>query len=153
MKVNGQYYYLNKCQTHKHIGDDIFSFRKTAHWCTCIVCATHSNCCGNIDFLSPELRVKRIEEIKERLVEFWQCNDIAFEWKMQFLCFTILPGSAEVHVIWGGTVKHLLTAYFIGNISAKKISKCVHASKLRQTKGGTFFETQCISTEMQSDSN
>jgi len=24
----------------QHITDDIFSFRKTAHWCTCIVCAT-----------------------------------------------------------------------------------------------------------------
>ena len=97
-----------------------FSFRKTAHWCTGNVCATHSNCCGNLDFLSPESWVKKIEEIKERLVEFWQCNDIAFEWKMQFSCITILPGSAEVHVIWGGTVKHLLTAYFIGNIPAKK---------------------------------
>jgi len=31
-----------------------FSFRKTAHWCTCIVHATQSNCCGALDFLSPE---------------------------------------------------------------------------------------------------
>jgi len=38
----------------KHITDDIFSFRKTAHWCTCIVHATQSNCCGTLDFLSPE---------------------------------------------------------------------------------------------------
>ena len=38
----------------KHITDDnFFSFRKTAHWCTCIVRATQSNCCGALDFLSP----------------------------------------------------------------------------------------------------
>jgi len=40
--------------------------------------------------------------------------------KMRFLCFPILPGSAEAQVIRGGTVKRLLIAYFIGNISAKK---------------------------------
>ena len=39
---------------------------------------------------------------------------------MQFSCFSILPGSAEAQVIWGGIVKRLLIAYFIGNISAKK---------------------------------
>jgi len=37
--------------------------------------------------------------------------------KMRFSCF---PGIAEAQVIWGGTVKRLLIAYFIGNISAKK---------------------------------
>jgi len=31
-----------------------------------------------------------------------------------------LPGSAEAQVIWGGIVKRLLIAYFIGNIVAKK---------------------------------
>ena len=46
--------------------------------------------------------------------------------KMQFSCFPVLPGSAEVQVIWDGTIKRLLIAYFIGNISAKKISKCIH---------------------------
>jgi len=41
---------------------------------------------------------------------------------MQFSCFSVLPGSAEAYVIStsGGIVKHLLIAYFIGNISAKK---------------------------------
>jgi len=32
---------------------------------------------------------------------------------MQFSCFHILPGSAEDKVIWDGTVKRLLIAYFI----------------------------------------
>jgi len=39
---------------------------------------------------------------------------------MQFLGFPVLPGSAEAQAIWGGTVKCLLIAYFIGNLSAKK---------------------------------
>jgi len=40
---------------------------------------------------------------------------------MLFLCFRILPGSAEAQVIIrGGIVKRLLIAYFIGSISAKK---------------------------------
>jgi len=43
-----------------------------------------------------------------------------FEWKMWFSCFPVLPGSAEAQVIWGGILKHLLIAYFIRNISAKK---------------------------------
>jgi len=38
---------------------------------------------------------------------------------MWFSCFPVLPGSAEAQVIWGGIVKRLLIAYFIGNISAK----------------------------------
>jgi len=38
----------------KHITDDNFSFRKTGHWCTCIVRAKQSNCCDVLDFLSPK---------------------------------------------------------------------------------------------------
>ena len=59
--ISGISYCLNKCQTLKHITDmfhditdDIFSFRNTVHRCTCIVRATQSNCCGALDFLSPE---------------------------------------------------------------------------------------------------
>ena len=66
-----------------------------------------------------ELWVRKIEVIKQ-LVEFRQCTNTAFEWKMQFSCFPVLPGSAEAQVIWGGIVKCILIAYFIGNISAKK---------------------------------
>jgi len=39
---------------------------------------------------------------------------------MWFSCFPVLPGSAEAQVTWGSILKHLLIAYFIGNISAKK---------------------------------
>jgi len=59
---------------------------------------------------------------------------------MWFSCFPVLPGSAGAQVIWGGIVKRLLIAYFIGNISAKniKIHSCV--SKLKQAKGGRFWD-------------
>jgi len=55
-KCSYYYYYLTistnvrRYQTHHRW--HFFSFRKTAHWCTCIVCATQSNCCGSLDFLS-----------------------------------------------------------------------------------------------------
>jgi len=39
---------------------------------------------------------------------------------MWLSCFRGLPRSAEAQVIWGGIVKRLLIAYFIGNISAEK---------------------------------
>ena len=47
---------------------------------------------------------------------------------MQFLHFPILPGSAEAQVIWCGTVKCILIAYIIDNISAKTYQnpfKCI----------------------------
>jgi len=78
---------------------------------------------GVIQEREYESWVKKIEEIKQRLVEFCQCTNTAFEWKMRVLCFTVFPGSAEAQVIWGGTVKRLLIAYFISNISAKKYKK------------------------------
>jgi len=40
--------------------------------------------------------------------------------KTAIFVFPVLPGSAEAQVISGGVIKRLLTAYFIGNISAKK---------------------------------
>jgi len=62
---------------------------------------------------------KKVEEIKQ-LVEFWQCTNTAFQGKMQFSRFPILPGSAEAQVISCSRVKCLLVAYFINNISVKK---------------------------------
>ena len=59
---------------------------------------------------------------------------------MGFLCFRILPGSAEAQVTCGGTVKRLLIAYLIGNISAKKISKSVHiCQSYSKPKVGRFL--------------
>jgi len=160
----------------KHItetDDNFFASRKTVHWCTCIVHATQSNCCGDLDFLSPEPwpnspelnalvtrfresyssvsmnhKSKRLKKSSsDCMVEFWQCTNTAFEWKIRFLCFPVLPGSAEAQVTWGGTVKHLLIAYFISKISAKKnIKMRSRLSKLWQPKAGRFFETQCTTS-------
>jgi len=122
-----------------------FSFRKTAHWCTCIVYATQSNCCGALDFLYPEpctptapswthwlqdlgsntaawVWVVSQKDCQNSSSHFWflQYTDTAFEWKNAIFVFPHFAGSVEAQVIWGGTVKCLLIAYFIGNNSAKK---------------------------------
>jgi len=46
------------------------------------------------------------------------CNTVQLSEKCDFRVSPFLPGSAEAQVIWGGIVKRLLIAYFIGNISA-----------------------------------
>jgi len=51
--------------------------------------------------------------------------------KMWFSCFSVLPGSVEAHVIWGGKVKRLLIAYFISNISAKEYQNALSCVKVR----------------------
>jgi len=59
---------------------------------------------------------------------------------MWFSCFRVLPGSAEAQVIWGGIIKCLLITYFIGNISAKKISKSIHVRQsYSKPKVGRFL--------------
>ena len=147
--TNGIAYYLNKCQSITNTSQMTFFLPGRQHTGAHALCTQYSPTAVALStfFLlnhapsnSPELSalitrfresyssvsmsrdswVKKTEEIKERLVEFWQCNDTAFEWKMRFSCFPVLLSSGEAHVIWGGTIKHLLTAYFIGNISAKK---------------------------------
>jgi len=49
---------------------------------------------------------------------------------MRFPCFSVLPGSAEAQVIWGGIVICLLIAYFIGNISAQKYQNPLRCLKV-----------------------
>ena len=62
----------------------------------------------------------------------------AFEWKMQFSCFPVLPDSAEAQVIWGGIAKLRLIAYFM----SVKISKSVHMRpSSSKPKVGCFWDT------------
>jgi len=104
--------------------------RRWTHWLQDLGCHT----------AAYESWVKKIEEIKQQLVEFRQCNNTAFEWKMQFTCFPILPGGAEAQVIWGGRVKHVLIAYFISNISAKKYKNPFTCVKVKvKQKVGRFL--------------
>jgi len=59
---------------------------------------------------------------------------------MQFLHFSILPGTTEAQVIWCGIVKCRLITYFIANICAKKISKPIHVCKsYSKPKVGRFL--------------
>jgi len=59
-------------------------------------------------------------------------TNTAIVWKMWFSCFPVLPGSAEAQVIWGGILKHLLIAYFIGNtFLPKNIKICSRVSSHR----------------------
>ena len=110
----------------KHITDDISSFRKIAHWCTCIVHATQSNCRGCLDFLSlkpcpppqqPELNAlitrfrescssmimsRKSKRLKKSSSDWLNSGNALIQHlsqKMRFSCFLVLPGSAEAHVI------------------------------------------------------
>jgi len=58
---------------------------------------------------------------------------------MRFLCFFVLPGSAEAQVIRGGIVKCLLIAYFIGNICAEKKSKSFMCVKVIASQSWGHF--------------
>ena len=63
---------------------------------------------------------------------------------MWFSCFPILPGTTEAQVIWGGIVKRLLIAYFIGKISAKKYQNPLMCVKvIASQRWDVFFETWC----------
>jgi len=62
--------------------------------------------------------------------------------------FSVLPGSAEAHVIWGGIVKRfwLLT---LSVTFLPKISKCVHVCQsYSKAKVGHFWDTVYISEEV-----
>jgi len=79
---------------------------------------------------SPELnalitRFRESQRLKKSISDWLNSGNALIQHlseKRRFSCFLVFPGSTEAQVIWGGTVKRLLIAYFIGNISAKKIS-------------------------------
>jgi len=73
---------------------------------------------------------KRLKKPSSDWLKFWQCTNTAFEWKMRFSCFPILPGTAEAQVIWGGTVKSLLNAYLLVTFLPKNIKVRSRVSKL-----------------------
>jgi len=61
---------------------------------------------------------------------------------MWFSCFLVLPGSAETQVIWGGIVKRLLIACFIGNISAEKYQNLFMCVKvIASQRWDVFWDT------------
>jgi len=69
----------------------------------------------------------------------------SFKWKDAISGFPVSPGSAKALVRCGGKIKYILIAYFLGNICAKNCrNRTVYVKIIASSKGGTFFETQCI---------
>ena len=134
--VNGISYYLNKCQTLWNTSQmTFFSFGEDSalvHMhCACntvqLLRRSRLPFSWTMSHNSPELKalitrfigshtaawvllwVKKTEEIKDRLVEFWQCTDTAFEWKNAIFVFPRfcqvmqkhkLFGMAKLSVVW-----------------------------------------------------
>ena len=88
---------------------------------------------------------KKIEEIKQWLVEFWQCINTAYE-NCNF--FPVLTRSAEAQLLWGNIVKHLLNVYFIGNISAKKYQNRFTCVKVTANQRWDVFLRQMYKSRM-----
>jgi len=131
----------------------------------------HSACntvqrCSALDFLSPELYpqqpralITRFSESssvttspeskrlkKSRSDELNSGNALIrhSSKKMRFLCFHILPGSVEAQANWGGIVKRLLIAYFIGNISAEKYQNAFTYIKVIANQRWDVFLTHSV---------
>jgi len=68
---------------------------------------------------------------------------LAFESKMQFSCFPVLPSSAEAQVIWGGIVKCLLIADYIITSLPKKYQNPFTCVKVIASQRWDFFDTRC----------
>jgi len=58
------------------------------------------------------------------------------------VCFPVFPDSAEAQDNWGGIVKRLLIAYFIGNICAKKYQNPFMCDKVIASQRWGVFETR-----------
>ena len=72
----------------------------------------------------------------------------AFKWKDALFWFSVSPGSAEAQVRWGGKIKYILIAYFLGNICAINYrNRTVHVKIIASQRRDVFFETRCISGE------
>ena len=64
----------------------------------------------------------------------------SFRWKDVISGFPVSPGSAEALIRWGGEIKYILIAYFLGNICAKNCrNRTVHVKIIASCKGGTFL--------------
>ena len=96
---------------------------------------------GVIQQREYESWVNKSDEIKQ-LVEFRQCTNTAFGWKMLFSCFPVLPGSAEAQVIWGGKVKYFWILIALSVTFLPKISISIHMwQSYSKPKLGRFWDT------------
>jgi len=64
----------------------------------------------------------------------------AFEWKDAISGFPVSPGSAEALVRWGGKIKYIFIAHFLGNIYANNCrNRTVYVKIIASYKGVTFL--------------
>jgi len=68
----------------------------------------------------------------------------AFKWKDAISGCSVSPGSAEALIKWGGKIKYILIAYFLGNICAKNCRNRTMCVKIIASQIWEAFETQCI---------
>ena len=66
----------------------------------------------------------------------------AFKWKDAIFGFPVSPGSAEAQVKWGGKIKYILIAYFLGNICAKNYhNQTVYVKIIASQMWDVFWDT------------
>jgi len=69
----------------------------------------------------------------------------AFKWKDAISRFPVSPGSAEALVNWGGKIKYILIAYFLGNICAKNCrNRTVYVKIIASQRRDVFWDTVYI---------
>ena len=139
------------------------------HWRT--VHAAQSNSCSALDFLSPEPWPQQPWRLNALITWFRESCSIvsmsheskrlknqtagwtqAMHWysiwvKMHFSCFSVVPGSAEAQVIWGGIVICLLIAYSISSISAKKYQNPFPCLKVTAIQKWDIFFRRGVGSE------
>jgi len=95
-------------------------------------------------YSSVSVRMSRESKTLKKSSSDWlnSGNALIHRVKNATFVFPVLPGSAETQVIWGGILKRLLIAYFIGSISAKKYRTPFTCVKVIARKMWDVFETQ-----------
>ena len=70
---------------------------------------------------------------------FFVKKHASFKWKDIISGFPVSPGSAEALVKWGGKIKYVLIAYFLGNIFAKNCcNRMVHVKIISSQRRDVF---------------
>ena len=69
-----------------------------------------------------------------------------FTWKDTFSVFSVLQGSAEALIRWGGQIYHLLIAYFLSNISAKYENLTMLSRVIAKNIGDFFLRHSVVFT-------
>ena len=73
---------------------------------------------------------------------FFGKKHATFEWKNAISGFPVSPGSAEAIVRWGGKIKYILIAYFLGNICAKNgRNRTVHVEIIVSQRWDVFWDS------------